>query len=337
MPLRGALMLAGLVVALLAAQVADAKIVIRLGTLAPKGSPWHDAIMQMNADWQRISGGEVTIKVYSGVLGGEPEMIRKMRLKEIHAVALSGAGLATIDRSISAFQLPLMFESYAELDYVRDRIAPQLEAIIAERQQLKTLNWSDAGWVHFFAIEPVRTPEDISQLRLLTSAGDPDMEALYKEFGYRVVPLPYTDVLMSLQTGLIEAVQGPPLFALLEQWFGIADYMVPVKWAPLVGATLMRMDTWNEIPPQWQGPMLEASRRAGNDLRDDIRKLGDDAIPEMQKRGLTVVELGPADMALWREEADNAYGRLRGTFVPPELFDEVKRLRDEYRHGNAAR
>jgi len=325
-----------LVAALVATATTQAGTVIRLGTLAPKGSPWHDAIMQLNAEWQRISNGEVSIKVYSGVLGGEPEMIRKMRLNEIHAVALSGAGLPIVDRSVAALQVPLMFESYAELDYVRDRIAPTLEALIAERQQLQVLNWSDAGWVHFFVTEPVRTPEQMRRVRLLTSSGDPDTEALYKQFGYHVVPLPYTDVLVSLQTGLVQAVQGPPLFALLEQWFGVANHMIRIKWAPLVGATLLRMDVWRKIRPEWRTEMLLAARRAGDDLRGSIRQLGEDAVPEMHKRGLDVIELDQAEKGLWRQEAERTYESLRGTFVPAELFDEVKRLRDEFRRANSA-
>ena len=323
--------------ALVLSRPVSAETVIRLGTLAPKGSPWHDTIMQMNAEWQRISGGAVTIRVYSGVLGDEPEMVRKMRLGEIHAVALSGAGLATIDPAVSALQLPLMFDSYAELDYVRDRVAPSIEAKIAEQQNLRVLNWSDAGWVHLFATEAVRTPQEVSRLRLLTAAGDPQTEALYKDFGYRVVPLPYTDVLVALQTGLVEAVQGPPLFALLEQWFGVANHMVRIRWAPLLGATVIRGDVWNRLPREWQGPMLDASRRAGLDLRERIRQLGEDAVPEMQRRGLEVVELTPQELALWHAEAERAYGSLRGSFVPADLFDEVRRLRDQYRDAPRTR
>jgi len=150
------------------------------------------------------------------------------------------------------------------------------------------------------------------------------------------VPLPYTDVLISLETGLVEAVQGPPLFALLEQWFGVANHMVRVKWAPLVGATVIRLDAWERLAPEWREPMLEASRRAGLDLRGRIRQLGEDAVPEMQKRGLEVIEPNPAELALWRREADSAYASLRGTLVPADLFDQVKRLRDQYRDANPA-
>jgi TRAP-type C4-dicarboxylate transport system substrate-binding protein len=240
--------------------------------------------------------------------------------------------LPRIEPGVSCLQIPLMLESYEELDYVRDRMAPQLEAMFEERGY-KVLNWSDAGWVHFFTKEPAATPADLRELKLLTSAGDPETEKLYKDFGLHVVPLPYTEVLVGLETGLIEAVQGPPLYALLDQWFGLATNMTDLNWIPLVGATVMRTDTWERIPEQWRPGMLKTARTAGRDLRAKIRRLGDEAVPEMQKRGLNVV---PVDLASWRSRTLEAYPKLRGRYAPADLFDEVERLRDEFRASEAS-
>jgi TRAP-type C4-dicarboxylate transport system substrate-binding protein len=310
-------------------------ITVKLGTLAPEGTPWHDVLMQVRQDWRDISGGRVDLKVYAGgVLGDEYGMIRKMSFRQLHAVAISGAGLARIEPGVSCMQVPLMFDSYPELDYVLERMAPKLEKMI-EAKGYVVLNWGDAGWVHFFTRSPVRTLDEIRSLKLLTSAGDPDTEELYKDFGFRVVPLSYTDVLSSLQTGMIEAVQGPPLFAMTQQWFGLAKNMVDVKWAALIGATVIRRDTWDRIPVEWRDDMMAVAREAGLRTRAEIRKLGDDAIPEMQKRGLNVVDVDEATLAGWLAEAEVAYPKLRGSYVAGDLFDEVKRLRDGYRRRGA--
>lgn len=305
---------------------------IRLGTLAPEGSPWHDALLEMKEDWRGISDARVEVKIYSGVLGDEAEMIRKMRIGQLQAVAVSGAALPRIDPGVSCLQIPLLFDSYEELDYVRDRLAPRLEERIAA-QGFVVVNWSDAGWVHFFTKRPVATPDDLRKLKLLTSAGDPQTEKLYKDFGLHVVPLPYTEVLMALETGLIEAVQGPPLYAMLDQWFGLATNMTDLRWAPLVGATVVRRDTWRRIPPPWREKMLETGRIAGRQLRGKIRALGEEAIPEMEKRGLKVIQLDESALRAWRTESERSYPRLRGAYAPADLFDEAVRLRDEFREA----
>ncbi len=318
-------------------QAQGQRIVINMGTLAPEGTAWHDALLQMRQDWNRISRGQVILRIFpSGVQGDENTMIRKMRIDQLQAVAVSGNGLSRIELAISCLQIPLMLDSYEELDYVRDRLAPQLERMI-EQKGFKILNWADAGWVRFFTKRPASTLDDIRGMKLLTSAGDPETEELYKDFGFQVVPLPYTEVLTALQTGLIEAVQGPPLYAMVEQWFGLATHMTEVKWAPLVGATVISNRAWERIPASMRPQLLEAAGSAGRRLLPEIRQLNEEAVPAMTKRGLNVVRPDSAALASWFAEAKDAYPKLRGRYVSADLFDEVERLLNEFRSQQQTR
>jgi len=328
-------LLAGLVVCLAGFAASPAvfaqRVEVKLGTLAPEGSPWHDILLQMKEDWSRLSDGKVVLRIYpSGVLGGETDLIRKMRIGQIQAVAISGPALQRLDQSVACLQIPLLVKSYEEFDYIRERIAPRLERMLGQGG-FRVLSWGDAGWVHFFTKKPASTLQEIRNMKLLTAAGDPVVEKLYEDFGFRVVPLPYTEVLTALQTGLIEAVQGPPLYALLEQWFGLAGNMIDIRWTPLVAATVIREDSWQRIRPEWRDGMLAAAHAAGERMRREIRQLGDDAVPEMRKRGLNVITVDAATLANWQAEAERAYPKLRGEYAPAELFDEVLRLRDEFR------
>jgi TRAP-type C4-dicarboxylate transport system substrate-binding protein len=169
---------------------ADGRVLIKLGTLAPEGSVWHDALLEVRQKWLAITAGEVELRIYAaGVLGGEDEMVRKLQRRGLDAVAISSGGLPHLDDSVDVLNIPLLFETYEELDFVRDRIAPELEKRLKARG-FKVLNWTDAGWVYFFTKSPVRTPDDLRRLRLWTSSGAPDAEELFKRFGLRVVPLP---------------------------------------------------------------------------------------------------------------------------------------------------
>jgi TRAP-type transport system periplasmic protein len=310
---------------------ATPQTVIKMGTLAPDGSPWHQTLQIMGEKWRKISNNQVKLVIYpGGVLGDEPDMVNKMRIGQIQAVALSGAGMSTIEPGVMALQIPMMFDSYEELDYVRDRVAPKLEKMIDGRGYL-VLNWGDAGWVHFFTTKPVTHLNDMRGLKMFTWAGDNDTLELWKANGFRAVPLAATDILTGLQTGLIEAVPTTPLYALLNQSFGIAHNMTDVKWAPLVGATVISKKTWEALPAAERSDLLNAAREAGTSLRGNIRKMGDDAVATMQKRKLNVVHVDAATADEWRKEAEGVYPKLRGKTVPADLFDEVKSLRDEYR------
>jgi len=313
------------------APAAAQQTVIKMGTLAPEGSPWHQVLQRMGERWRKASGGKVKLTIYAGgVLGDEPDMVNKIRIGQIQAAGLSGAGLADIEPAVSCLQIPMMFESYEELDYVRNRIAPRLEKMI-EARGFVVLNWGDVGWVHFFTRSPVTRMQDLRQLKLFTWAGDNDTLELWKANGFRAVPLAATDILTGLQTGLIEAVPTTPLYALLNQSFGTTKYMNDVKWAPLIGSTLISKKAWESVSQTERAEMFQAARGAGEELRGGIRKMSDDAVAAMQKRALTVVHADASSVSEWRKEAEGVYPKLRGHTIPADLFDEVRKLRDDYR------
>ena len=310
------------------------RVLIKLGTTAPKDSSWHDALKYLRQEWRKISGGDVTINIYAGTVGDDPELVRKIRRRGMDAIGVSGIGLSLIDKGADCLNIPMMVRSYEELDYIRERITPKIEARI-EQKGFVVLNWADVGWVHFFTKKPARSLDDIRKQKLWISTGNPDMEQLYKQMDFRVVALPVTDVLTSLQTGLIEAFQAPPLFAMLERTYKQANNMTAVRWAPLTGATIISKRSWDRIPSEHHAAMRKAAKEAGDKLRGEIRRLDADAIVQMKERGLKIIEPDPATLADWQKQAEDAYPTLRGKMVPPELFDEVRRLRDEYRAKNA--
>jgi len=305
---------------------------INIGTVAPEGSPWHDVLSKMKQDWEKASAGKVTLRIYAGAnQGDETEKLRKARQGSVlQAVALSGAALGLVDTSVSSMQIPMLIDSYAELDYIRKQMEPKLEKAI-EAKGFVVLNWSDVGWVHFFAKKEARTPDDIRALKLFTTAGDPDTEQLYKDLRFRPVPAGADELVTHLQTGFLEAFDVPPLFALLNQSFGIAKYMIDMKWSPLIAATIINRAAWEKIPESLRPELMRIARKAGDEERAKIRRLGDEAVVEMSKRGLQVVRLTAAETAKWRAEVEAAYPRLKGKLIPADFFDEVLRLSKEFR------
>jgi TRAP-type C4-dicarboxylate transport system substrate-binding protein len=314
-----------------ASLVAQGQIRVRVGTVVPKGSLWDETLQRIRQEWRRIVGPrlEMTI-IASGQLGDEPEMVRQARQGRIQAVGLSSVGLSRIDGGVSCLQIPMLLESYDELDYVRDRMAPELERRI-EAQNFKVLHWADGGWVYAFTKTPARTPNDLRKMKLFTSAGDPETESLYKDFGFNVVPLAMSDLVPFLQNGTVDAFAIVPLFAQLQELYKLAPNMINVKWTPLVGGTVISKAAWDSLPNEHKPALLEAARKEGSRLRSDIRKMDEDAIKEMRVRKLNVVDVDDANRRTWLAEAEKAYPKLRGKYCPADLYDTVVKVRDEFR------
>jgi TRAP-type C4-dicarboxylate transport system substrate-binding protein len=331
--LRRAAVYVACLLLLTVAASAQNRVRIRVGTVVPKGSLWHETLQRVSQEWQKIVGPRLEMTIYpSGQLGDETEMVRQARQGRIQAVGLSSVGLSRIDVGVSCLQVPMMLESYEELDYVRDRVAPELERRI-EAQGFKVLHWADGGWVYTFSKQPAKMPADLRRMKLFTSAGDAETERLYKDFGFNVVPLSQTDMITSLQTGMVDAFAMVPLFAQLQESFKLASNMTNVKWTPLVGGTVISMTAWNSLADEHKPALLDAARQQGSRLRTEIRRLDEVAIQEMQKRGLNVVDVDAPTLKAWRAEAESAYPKLRGRYCPADLFDTVVRLRDEHRRA----
>ena len=323
-----ALALAGLV------QTADAgeAVKIRLGALAPRGTAWHRSLLEVGEKWRAAEGVGAEFIVYGGgSQGGEADMVRRMRVGQLNAAMLSVIGLTEIDASVGALQkMPLVFRSWDELDYVRDKLRPELDKRFFDKGFV-VLCWGDAGWVRFFSKSSAVRPDDFRRMKIFAWAGDAPQTDIMKSLGYQPVVLEVSDILPGLQTGMISMVPSTPFWALTLQFYNHAPYMLELDWAPMVGALIVTRKAWDAMSPAGQQALRQAGAEAGAELRALSRREHQESVAAMTKRGLKVQKLTPEVEAEWRRAAEQMYPLVRGNMVPADFFDEVQRLLREYR------
>jgi TRAP-type C4-dicarboxylate transport system substrate-binding protein len=304
-----------------------------MGTLAPTGSSFHAALVEMSQKWRTLSGNNVKLTIYpDGTQGGEADMVRFMRAGVLNAGLFTVVGLSEIDNSAGGLSfLPMTFRSWEEYDYVREKLSPRLEKILLDKGFV-VLFWGDAGWVRFFSKTPAINPDDFKQLKMFTWAGNSDQVDLMKALGYHPVPLETANILPGLRTNLISAIPLPPNQALMGQVYTAAPNMLALKWAALSGAAVIRKDVWDKIPPDVQKQLRIAAVAAGEKIRASARKEDEESITAMQKKGLKVQPVTPQIEAAWQQLTKILYPQLRGKTVPADIFDEVLRLVTEFRN-----
>jgi TRAP-type C4-dicarboxylate transport system substrate-binding protein len=314
----------------LAAGSASAQTVrIKLGTLAPQGSSWHQLLISMAAEFSKASDGKVELKVYAGgTQGNEGEMIRKISIGQLQAASMTAVGLHEITPEPQAEDVPFMIDSYEEYDYVHEKVRGKLEAALAKKS-FQVLQWGEVGFIYLFSSQPYKTPQDFGKGKVFTWNGDPGAEAAWKAAGFHPVVLSSTDLIPALTSGMINIISESPLYAYTTHIFDRANHMVDLHWGFLTGATVVRKDTWDKVPADMRPKLLEIAESYGIKTREDIRKQNEDAIIQMKKRGLTVEE--PSNLEGWQKAATAASAIVRGKVVPAEIYDEVKKYRDEYR------
>jgi TRAP-type C4-dicarboxylate transport system substrate-binding protein len=330
--LAGALLLPALAPADAAAQARP--VAIKLASFVPEGSIWDKNLRQMGDEWRRATDGRVALTVFAGgQQGEEATVVSKMRLGALQGAALTVLGLGTIETGFYAFAIPFFYESYDELQHVRDALTPELEKRLAAKGFV-LLGWGDAGWLQVFSKKPVTTLPELKKLPIYTSAGDDRMVQWYKQSGFEPRPLAFSDVPTALATGLIEAVPVTPIAALLLQWYRTAPHMLEIGLSPLVGATVVTQKAWKAMNEADRTAVRAAAQAMQERLRSEVPEQDRDAVAQMRKRGLQVS--APGDPEAWREIGDHFAELMRGSYVPADLYDRARAERDAFRREHGA-
>lgn len=318
---------------MLVAQAALAQdVTIKLGTLAPQGSTWHNLLKEAAERWQEASGGKVKLKIYAGgTQGSEGDMVRKMGVGQLHAASITNVGIHDIYAEPMVFSTPGMVD---ETDFraIFPKVQDQLEKNF-EAKGYVVLNWAQVGTIYTFCTKPYATPEAASDAKFFAWDGDPGSIEAFKLVGFRPVVLASTDIVPSLQTGMINCVTQVPAYVLTARLFEKANKMMDFPWSYLIGATVVKKDQWEKVPADLRPKLIAIARELGARIDAEAKRLNDDAIAAMQKQGLEVVKVNPAP---WQKAAERSWPAVRGKVVPEPFFDQVAKLRDEARKARTA-
>jgi TRAP-type C4-dicarboxylate transport system substrate-binding protein len=186
------------------------------------------------------------------------------------------------------------------------------------------LQWAQVGSVYVFCTKPYRTPEEAADGKFFAWDGDPGSVEGFRAIGLKPVVLSVSDILPSLQTGMITCVTQAPAYALATRMFEKASSMVDYPWSYLIGATVVKKEVWEKVPADLRPKLIAVAREGGLKVDEVVKKLNLDAIEAMKGQGLKLVSVEPGP---WQKGAERAWPVVRGKIVPADFFDEVLRLR----------
>jgi TRAP-type C4-dicarboxylate transport system substrate-binding protein len=308
---------------------ADA-LTLKIATLAPVGSPWAKSLRRLSADWNRISGGRVNLKIYAGgIAGEEADMILKMRIGQLDGAALTQLGWGLIDPGILALSTPFLIQEETELEHVMKYSKTYFEDRL-ETVGYRLFAFSKAGWVHFFGRVPLIVPEDLMRLKLGVPAGDADFVDTWRKIGFNAFSLPFGDILVGLQSGMIDAFYAPPMVAATFQWFGPARHMTSLPVAPVVGAVVMRSNSLDRIPADLREKLLATFDELGRQLNMEMVGLEKEALSAMSAQGLEIHPVPAEAAARWRGIGGEGIHVVLGRMIPEESYEFIVDLVSKY-------
>jgi TRAP-type transport system periplasmic protein len=299
---------------------------VKFAFLAPEGSAWHNVLKEFDNSIRTKSGGRIKLKIYAGgVAGDEEDVIRKLRIGQMHAAGFTGLGLGKIVPSVRVKELPFLLENYDQVDKVNAALTPKFEQMF-DQKGFVYLGNAEAGFVYIMSNKPIRNLADAKGQKFWMWAGDPLAEALFDQFGLAKTPLALPDVLTSLQTGLINAVYAPPLGAVALQWFTRTKYMTNVKFTNSTGGMVVTKQYFTSLPADLQNILKTEAAKSNAKLIKITRIDNQKSIEAMKRAGIQLVEVNPAEKEKFVTQARQVWQNLVGKLYSQDLLNQVKAL-----------
>jgi TRAP-type C4-dicarboxylate transport system substrate-binding protein len=306
----------------------------RMATVAPAGSPWMDLLDKAASEIADKTDKRVTIKYFpGGQQGDERDFIRKIKLGQLDGAALTAIGLAQIDPSILVLQLPMLFASREEIDYVADKMWPYFQKKF-EKKGYRLAERGEIGWIYFFSKNKVSSMDDLRQQKLWILNDDLSSTMLDK-LQIQGVPLGLPEVDAALTSGRINACFSSPLGAVALQWYTKVKYMSSTPMVFAIGATVISLDTVKKVSTEDQKTIEAIAKRSSKKARTVIRRADDDARKTLVRKGITVVDPPKEMVDELTAMAGGVQGELTGKVFSKEELDMVMGYRDEFRKKRA--
>ena len=203
-----------------------------------------------------------------------------------------------------------------------------------EKGGFVVLGWTDLGSVYVFSKNPISGPDDMKSAKMWVWEGDKIAAAAYTALGVNPVPLSVIDVMQSLQTGMINAVYGPPLGVVALQWFQSVKNIYPVPMAESTGAILISKKFFDGLSPEQRKLLTELAAKHVKRLNEMSNSENDKALASLQKQGLTLAAKPGPDVYARYAELGRAARRdpsLLGSVYGQDLLDKVEKELAAYR------
>jgi TRAP-type C4-dicarboxylate transport system substrate-binding protein len=315
-----------------AATPALAQTVFKLGTVAPVASPVEAALKSVAAKWRQVSERKVELKVYAGgAMGGEPDIVKKLKNGQLEAAALTSVGLRDLVPDVLVLDLPHLTQSDAEWAHLIDKLGPRLAAAL-EAKGYRSLCWAKLGATQFFTTSPRGDLAALGAGKLFVWANDKPAADAWTAAGFKPVILPMVDLVPALADGRTDTVPSTWASAAVQGLASKARFATDLPWSSLSGALIVHKATWDALPADLRADLAKATTQSCGAVQPALARSETEARARLLSQGLRLTPVTrPPD---WSKLTTDTRDTIRGKVIEASLYDEAYRIVAEYRAKN---
>ena len=276
-------------------------VTFKIATFAPNGSTWMKEIQAAAENVKKQTNGRVKFKFYTGgVMGSSNSVLKKIRINQLQGGAFTAGDLAEIYTDIQIYNLPFLFRSYDEVDYVRGKMDEVIRKGI-EKQGMILLGMSEGGFAYFMSNTPINTIDELKNKKVWLPEGDKITQTAYSILGIAPVPLSIADVYTGLQTGMIDTVGTSAMGAIAFQWHTKIKTVSDIPLMYLTGNLVLDQKALNQLTESDQAIVRQIMNDAMTKLGKINRQSEQEARHALEKQGISYVHISKEE----RQRAEN--------------------------------
>ncbi|MEE3234542.1 MAG: TRAP transporter substrate-binding protein DctP [Candidatus Latescibacterota bacterium] len=304
---------------------------IKIATLAPDRSSWVITLRAIDAELRELTQGKVKLKIYpGGVQGDEDVVLRKMRIGMLHGGSFAAQGFSSIVPDILGIQMPFLFNDYGEVDFVLQEMNDYFFKKYEEKGFIH-LGWTDIGFVHILSKNPVRTIDDIRRSKVWRMENEPITETLFDLANVNSIPLSIPDVLMGLETNLVDVAYASPAAAVVLQWFTRVNFFneLPINYT--LGAFLVDKRVFDRLGDDHKHIFKDIAIRHMRKLSLQTRKENAESIEALKLQGLQQLHASVQDINTFKEWVKETEKQLVGSIISIQADKLIKKHLENHR------
>lgn len=282
---------------------------------------------------KKKTANRVRLKFYpGGVMGNDQSVHRKIRINQLQGGAFSSSGMSHIDSTIQVFSLPMVFQSFEEVDYVRTRMDDKVKQHMADKGFI-ILGITEAGFARILSTKPLQNLQDIRDSKVWIPEGDKLVQDTFDAMGITPISLPLSDVFTGLQTGLIETITSTSTGAIAFQWHSKVTNMIDLPVIYVIGILAVNQKAFDKIKPDDQKIVITEMNRVFSILDKRNRQDNINATKALKDQGISVVNPSKQEVQLWRDLSEQSIQHMIKTDgIDKQVVDEMLQHLADFRN-----
>lgn len=303
-------------------------LTIKIAALAPEGTNWGNTIKKFAKEVKDKTNGDVNFKVFlGGVQGDEPDVLRKVRVGQLHGGIFTGKTLGDIYGDIRAVEIPFNFyHDRSKGKTALEKMTPYFNKGL-EKEGFTGLGFYELGNVYLVSTKEMKNIEQMKGVKIWAWEGDKLVEAMISSVGLAPTPLALPDVLASLSTGIVEAAYAPPLGILALQWQSKVKYLVDFPTAFSVGAMLISNKVWEKMSAENQKIVRDIANKYVDEANKFAISDNKNGLNSMKQSGIEFLTFDENDLKKAEKMRADVIAKVKGKVISEQAIKMLEQYR----------